>query len=98
MLKPANVATPPTAAVVAVPDSVPPRGFEPRAAVTLPANPEAVFPWASWAVTRAAGVMAAPAVVPVGCPVNTRRVAAPAAIVNEALGALPSPVAAADSV
>src|SRR5437773_2371186 len=54
---PANVATPPNAAWVAVPDKAPPDGLVPIASVTLPVNPVAVFPFASWAVTSSAGVM-----------------------------------------
>src|SRR5207253_1713297 len=72
---PENVATPLTAATVAVPDSVPPPGFVPIATVTFPVNPVAVFPCPSWAVTWTAGVIAAPAVVLLGCPVNTSCVA-----------------------
>src|SRR5439155_8972099 len=49
---PENVATPLTAATVAVPASVPPLGFAPIATVTFPVNPVAVFPWPSRAVTR----------------------------------------------
>ncbi|PYO75867.1 MAG: hypothetical protein DMD67_10210, partial [Gemmatimonadetes bacterium] len=39
---PENVATPLTAATVAVPASVPPLGFAPIATVTFPVNPVAV--------------------------------------------------------
>src|SRR2546427_4251150 len=63
MLKPANVATPPAAATVVVPDSAPPPGFVPSATVTFAANWVAVFPCASCAVTCTAGVIGAPAVV-----------------------------------
>src|SRR5207302_820086 len=75
---PANVATPPDAAWVAVPDKAPPDGLVPMASVTLPVNPVAVFPFASWAVTSTAGVMLPPATVLVGCTVNTRVAALPA--------------------
>src|SRR5205814_1448674 len=68
---PANVATPPDAACVAVPDKAPPDGLVPMASVTLPVNPVAVFPFASCAVTSTAGAMLAPATVLVGCTVNT---------------------------
>src|SRR5947208_14027110 len=61
--RPVNVATPPDAAWVAVPDKAPPDGLVPIASVTLPVNPIAVFPFASRAVTSIAGVMLAPATV-----------------------------------
>src|SRR6266850_1799908 len=98
MLRFANVATPPTAPVVAVPERVPPAGFVPSATDTLPAKLGSILPSASSAETRTEGVMAAPAVVLVGCPVNSKCVAAPAAIVNAALVPPASPGAAADSV
>src|SRR5256884_4344964 len=56
---PANVATPPDAACVAVPDKAPPDGLVPIASVTFPVNPVAVFPLASSAVTCTAGRSAA---------------------------------------
>src|SRR5438034_265466 len=59
--RPVNVATPPDAAWVAVPDKAPPDGLVPIASVTLPVNPVTVFPFASWAVTSTAGAMLAPA-------------------------------------
>src|SRR5256885_15566091 len=58
---PANVATPPDAAWVAVPDKTPPDGLVPMASVTLPVNPVAVLPFASRAVTSTAGVILPPA-------------------------------------
>src|SRR6266568_1775150 len=79
------VAAPATAAMVVVPDSVPPLGLVPIATVTLLVNPVAVFPWASRAVTWTAGVMAAPAVALVGCAVKASCVAAPGAMLNPAL-------------
>src|SRR5205807_7296915 len=79
---PANVATPPDAAWVAVPDKAPPDGLVPMASVTLPVNPVAVFPFASWAVTSTAGVMLPPATVLVGCTVNTRVAALPAVMLK----------------
>src|SRR5207249_12064041 len=60
MLRFANVATPLAAATVAVPASVPLPGFAPRAMVTLPLNPVAVFPCASCAVIWTAGAIAVP--------------------------------------
>src|SRR6266566_3745709 len=50
-LKPGKEATPPTAATVAVPASVPPPGLAPSATVTLPVNAVAVLPCGSCAVT-----------------------------------------------
>src|SRR5256884_114104 len=82
---PANVATPPDAAWVAVPDKAPPDGLVPMASVTLPVNPVAVFPFASWAVPSTAGVMLPPATVLVGCTVNTRVAALPAVMLKPAL-------------
>src|SRR5438128_1044318 len=73
IVSPENVATPLTAATVAVPASVPPLGFVPIATVTFPVNPVAVFPCPSRAVTCTAGLIAAPATVLLGCPVNTNR-------------------------
>src|SRR5437762_610578 len=78
-------ATPATAATVFVPDKVPLLGFVPIATVTFPVNPVAVFPLASWAVTWTAGVIAAPAVVVLGCTAKTSWVAAPAVMLNPAL-------------
>src|SRR2546429_443875 len=83
--RPVNVATPPDAAWVAVPDKAPPDGLAPMASVTLPVNPVAVFPFASWAVTSTAGVMLPPATVLVGCTVNTRVAALPAVMLKPAL-------------
>src|SRR5207253_1847070 len=82
---PANVATPPDAAWVAVPDKAPPDGLVPMASVTLPVNPVAVLPLASRAVTSTAGVIAPPATVLVGCTVNTRVAALPAVMLKPAL-------------
>src|SRR5438874_1463501 len=98
MLRVENVATPATAATVAVPDRVPPPGLVPSAAVTLPLNPVAVLPSASKAVTCTAGAIVTPAVVLVGCTLNTSPPAAPAATLNPTLVAGPSPVAVAASV
>src|SRR2546429_268297 len=89
MLSPGNVATPATAAWVGVPESVPLLGFVPIATVMSPVNPVAVLPPASWAVTSTAGVIAAPAVVVLGCTLNTSCVAEPAVMLNAALVVLP---------
>src|SRR6185295_5632605 len=57
-----NVATPLDAATVAVPESVPPPGLAPIAAVMLADELVTVFPNASCTVTCTAGAMATPAV------------------------------------
>src|SRR5712692_10505903 len=77
MLKLAKDATPATAACISVPDSAPPPPLVPIATVTLLVNPVARLLFASWAVTWTAGVIAAPAVLFVGCTVNTSLVATP---------------------
>ena len=89
----AKLATPATAAIVVVPESVPPPGLAPSATVTFAVKPVAVFPWASCAVTCTAGVIAAPAVGLVGCTVNTSCAAAPGVMSNAALPAVVRPVA-----
>src|SRR2546429_6647749 len=76
IVRPEKLATPPTAVWVGVPDSAPPPGLLPMARVTFAANPVAVFPKLSRAVTWIAGVIAAPAGVLPGWPVQTRRLAA----------------------
>src|SRR5947208_500425 len=88
-----DLATPATAAWVSVPASVPLLGFVPIATVMFPVNPVAVLPPASWAVTSTAGVIAAPAVVVLGCTLNTSCVAEPAVMLNAVLVVLPAPVA-----
>src|SRR3989440_7679393 len=90
---PANVATPPDAACVAVPDKAPPDGLVPMASVTFPVNPVAVLLLASSAVTCTAGVIAAPADVVLGCTENTSCVAVPAVILNAVLVPVAGPVA-----
>jgi len=77
---------------------MPPPGLVPSAAVTLPVNPVAVLPSASRAVTCTAGAIVTPAVVLVGCTLNTNWLAVPAATLNAALAPELSPVAAAVSV
>ena len=91
MLRPAKVTTPLAAATVVVPDRVPPLGFVAIATVTLPPKPVTVLPRASWTVTRTAGVMALPAVVPLGCTVNTSWLAGAGVTLNAALVAAASP-------
>src|SRR6266850_1848837 len=78
MLRPGNVATPATAATVLVPERIPVLGLVPIATVMFPVNPVAVLLLASSAVPCTAGVIAAPAVVLLGCTENTNWVAAPA--------------------
>ena len=56
-----NVATPPTAATVVVPESVPPPGFVPIAIVMLPVKDVTVVPPLSTARTVTAGEIEAPA-------------------------------------
>src|SRR5947208_14600971 len=97
MLRLENVANPATAATAVVPDRVPLPGFASSATVTVPVNPVAVFPWASRAVTCTAGVMAAPAAALLGSTVNSSSAAAPGVILNAALIAAASRVAAAFS-
>src|SRR5438046_9249400 len=92
MLSPEKVATPATAATVLVPDKVPVLGFVPIATVTFPVNPVAVLPFPSWAVTSTAGVIAAPAVVVLGCSVNTSWVALPDVMLIAALVVVRAPV------
>src|SRR2546430_16790442 len=60
MVRPEKLATPATAACVGDPDSVPPPALFPMASVTFAANPVAVLPKLSRAVTWMAGI-AAPA-------------------------------------
>src|SRR5436309_3164164 len=78
MLNPENVAMPPAAATLDVPERAPPPGFAPIATVTEPLNAVAVLPCASCAVT---------------CTVNTSWFAAAAMMIKEALGCPVSPVA-----
>src|SRR5229473_4818196 len=85
MLRFANVATPPAAACVSVPASVPPAGLVPIATVTGPVKLGTAFPNASRALTTTAGVIAAPAPVVLGCPVNASALAAPATTVTAAV-------------
>src|SRR5947207_2267081 len=87
MLRVENVATPATAATVAVPDRVPSPGLVPSAAVTLPLNPVAVLPCASWTVTCT-----------VGGTLTSSCVGVPTATLNAVLAAGVTPVAAAASV
>src|SRR3989475_11888053 len=83
MLGRGREARPARAAPVFLPASVPPLGLVPIATAMFPVNPVAVLPLASWAVTSTAGVIAAPAVVVLGCTLNTNCVAVPAVIRSE---------------
>src|SRR5713101_655149 len=98
MLKVDKLAMPAVAATLAVPESVPLLGFVPIATVTVPVNPVAVLPWASWAVTCTAGVIAAPAVVLLGWTLNTSCVAVLGVMANAVLVAAARPPDAAVSV
>src|SRR5713226_7122446 len=98
MLKLAKDATPATAPCISVPDSVPPPAFVPIATVTLPVNPVAMLLFASSAVTWTAGVIAAPAVLFVGCTVNTSLVATPEATMMLAVWATATVLIVAETV
>src|SRR5713226_9829159 len=98
MLKLAKDATPATAPCISVPDSVPPPALVPIATVTLPVNPVALLLFASSAVTWTAGVIAAPAVLFVGCTVNTSLVATPEATMMLAVWATATVLIVAETV
>src|SRR5438046_9520625 len=98
MLSPGKLATPATAATVLVPDKVPVLGFVPIATVIFPVNPVAVLPLPSWAVTSTAGVIAVPAVVVLGCTLNTNAAAEPAVMLNAVLVVQLAPAAGRDEV
>ncbi|PYO79882.1 MAG: hypothetical protein DMD67_01730 [Gemmatimonadetes bacterium] len=66
MLNVENDATPFTAAMVTVPESVPPPALLAMETVTLPVKLVIVLPSASCALTCTAGVMAAPATALLG--------------------------------
>src|SRR5262245_19182445 len=93
-----NVATPFTAATVAVPDSVPPPGLVPIATVMLAVELVTVLLNASCTVTCTAGVMATPAISFVGWTVNASLVAAAGLMLNAELDAPVSAPEAAVSV
>src|ERR1043166_7434198 len=98
MLRSEKVATPATAGTVLVPDNEPPPGFVPIAMLTLLEKLVTVFPCASWAVTLMAGVMAAPAVVVLGCTAKTSFVAAAGMMSKAELVMVGRPVVLAFSV
>ena len=87
-----KVATPFTAATVAVPESVPADGFVPIAMVTELAAVVTVFPWASM-VTCTAGVMDAPAATFEGWTLNASFAAVPLVTLKAVLVALVRPAA-----
>src|SRR4051812_8099288 len=89
-----NVATPPDAATVVVPDSVPPPGLVPMARVTLALEVVTVLPNASCTATCTDGEIAAPAIAVVGCTVKPAWAAAAAVMLNPAAVA---PVSAPDA-
>src|SRR2546427_11076665 len=78
--------------MVVVPEGAPPPGLVPIATVTLPLNPVTVLPSPSCTVTVTGGVIVAPAVTLVGCPVKTRRFAAAGSMLNAELLAPVRPV------
>src|SRR6185295_10108010 len=77
-----NVATPPDADAVVVPDSVPPPGLEPIATVMLAVEPVTVLPNASCTATCTAGEMLTPAVALVGWTVKATFAAAAAVMLK----------------
>src|SRR5436189_235169 len=97
MLNVENVATPLTAFTLVVPASVHPARAARRATVIIPVYPVTVFPDASRAVTRTAGIVC-PAWVDCGCVVNARFVAGGAVMLKLALVVPVNPLALAISV
>src|SRR5574342_1365339 len=79
MLRFENVASPPTAATVSLPDREPFPGFAPSATVTLPVNVGTSVPCASWAATTTGG-MTLPARAAVGWATNASFAAGPKAL------------------
>src|SRR5438874_505597 len=86
------------AGTVGVSERAPPAGFVPIATVTAPLKTGTVFPRASRAVTCTAGVMAAPAVVLLGCVVKASWAADPGVTAKAALVVPERLPAVADSV
>src|SRR6185295_1756945 len=82
-----KLATPPTAAMVAVPESVPPPGLVLMATVMLAVELVTVLLNASCTVTCTVGEMATPAISFVGCAVNASLAAAAGLMVNAELDA-----------
>ena len=75
-----NVATPATAATVAVPHKLPPPGFIPIPTVTRDVSVVTVFPLASCTSTLTGGLIFAPATVLAGCGPKASWVAGPATV------------------
>src|SRR6266478_494891 len=98
MLRVENVATPATAAAVAVPDNVPPPGLVPMAIVTAFVAVVTTFPLASSMLTCTAGVIAAPAIAFVGCTVNASFAGVPGVTLKAVLVAPVKPAELAASV
>ena len=100
MLRLEKTATPATAVAVVVPESVAPLVPVPAVivSVTLPVKPVAVWPAASRAVTCTAGLMVAPAAVPVGGTVKTSWFGRTVVISKGALAASVRRAAVAESV
>ncbi len=96
--KSAKLTTPATAGLLKVPESVPPPALKAIAIETVPANPVAVLPKASRAVTCTAGAIALPARALAGCTVKNSPVAAAGATLNALEVAAAGPVADAVSV
>src|SRR6266498_4116269 len=93
-----NVATPATAATVAVPDSVPPPGLVPMPMVMLAVELVTVLLNASCTVTCTEGAMAAPATAFAGWTVKASLAAAAGVMLNAAEVAPVNPDEAAVSV
>src|SRR3954467_9929011 len=93
-----NVATPPAAATVSVPDSVPLPGLVPMATVMLAAELVTVLLNASCTVTCTAGAMDTPATALAGWTVNATLVAAAGLMLNADDVAPVNPAEAAVSV
>src|SRR5678816_671799 len=89
-----NVATPLTAATVAVPDSVPPPGFVPMATVTFAVELVTVLLNASCTVTCTDGEIATPATAFAGWTENASLAAAAGLMLN---AVEPAPVNGADA-
>jgi hypothetical protein len=92
------VATPDDAAVLVVPESVPPPGFVPIATATVADEDVTVFPRLSVTATVTAGLIDTPAVAVVGCWTNTTFDAAPTFTLKVELVAPVSPADDAESV
>src|SRR5688572_29813031 len=88
MLRPGKVATPLTAATVAVPDRMPPPGLAPMPIVTLWVTLVTGLPNWSRIATATAGEIGVAVIAPEGSTVKTSRLAGPAVTVNGALVAV----------